>query len=438
MTRHTVAAGALVALVVLLGACDECAATPSCHNPPQISYGGQFIEHKSGAPVRGVTVSFVRRSGIEVDLDSISDVSDGDGFFTLRVGSVYDGAATGDLMVVPPAPYSPYTISGLSLRTSRVRGDGASLGRFVVDPYLLLVGHVRDRYTLQPIPDAAVTLRRTSGGRLDQDVRSFTTDFGGQFAWVDPTIIESGTINVTFEITAPGYPRAYVVPREIPLQYRDGDMAFVIIPVGSGLSYVASTGRRATGEQLPGVEVQFRRLSGIMAQPETFSVTPQSNGSFGFPLASTEDGTLVGELVVRPPAPYPPEVDTVTLATSDDDRARFLGVFAYGAQVNFTAMLRDSATGTSIPQGTTVSVKRVGGLPLAWDTPPDGHERVVDAQGRVAYQAPTSASGTVQFDLIVQLPAPFLWDTVRAVVPSVFSDDAYDVGTLAVRRRPRP
>lgn len=423
-----------------LSGCAECAGTPSCHNFAEISEGGQFIEHKSGSPVAGVAVAFVRRSGIAIDRDTVKALSDAEGFFTLRVGSVYDGSVYGDVLVIPPAPYQPYTISDVTLRTSRVRGNGGYFGRWVVNPYLVLVGHVRDRKTHTPLPDVTVTMRRIGGGRLAEDSRTFVTDAGGQFAWVDPEIVQPGTIDATFEIQASGYPRSYNVPREVFLQHQDGQLSFIILPVGSGLSYSATTGRRGSGAQLPGVTVEFRRTGGIATQPEQLSIPVDANGSFPIPIEPLSDGTVFGELTITPPAPYPAEVHQLTLETSDDDRVQWLGVLGYGAQVYLRADLRDANTGESLPEGTVAALKWIAGVPLVLPTvPANGDPRALDSLGRLVYQAPTPDSGMVQFEVIVQLPAPLAWDTIPAVnVPARYSDAPWDLGTLRVRRRPRP
>ncbi len=221
----------VAALPAFATACDECAGTVSCHNTPRISYSGQFIEHKSGESIGDVRVTFQRTSGIPLVNDRVEATSSSGGFFTLRGASVFDGTVVGDLTVTPPR-HEPYTLTGVALQTSRTRGDGGHLGRFVVNPYLLLVGHVRDSVTLTPIPGATVHVRRTGGGQLAQDSATFETDFGGQFAWVDPEILQRDTIEFEFEIHAPGYPAPQFVTQRVPLQFRDQELAFVILPVG--------------------------------------------------------------------------------------------------------------------------------------------------------------------------------------------------------------
>lgn len=430
---------AVALLPLLLSACDECAGTPSCHSQPEVSATGQFIERRSGAPVGNVTVKFVRTSGIDLVVDTVRAVSDGDGHFTLRAGSIYNGKVQGQLFVIPPAPYQPFTVPGIELETSRVRGDGEVIGRLVVNPYLLLVGHVRDRKTLTPIVGATVTLRRTGGGRLAADQQTFTTDFGGQFSW-EPAVLEPGTVEVEFEISAPGYPRAFVVPRQLPLLYRDNEMTFTIIPVGYGLAYTGTTARRGSGEQQAGVTVQFVRVGGIGVTPASLDITPDPNGTFALPIEPLAEGDLIAEIRIIPPGPERPETTRVTLPTSDNDVPEWLGFFGYGAHVFMKAELRDAATGARLPSSTGVTMKRVGGVPLAWKNPfPDGDPLAVTDSGTIEYHAPAADTGVVIYDMIVRHPAPLIPDTIRNLsLPSRYSDSAYAAGVIDVRRRTAP
>lgn len=429
----------LLALPAFLSACDECAGTPSCHNHPEISSSGQFIERMSGSPVAGVSVKFVRRSGIEIIGDTIRGTTSDDGFFVLRTGSVYNGTVTGDLIVTPPAPYPPFTLTGVSLETSRVRGDGDNLGRLVVNPYLLLVGHVRDRRTLTPLIGATVTLRRTGGGRVASDVATFTTDHGGQFSW-EPAVIDPATLQVEFEVEAAGYPRTYVVPRELPLRYRDGEMTFVIIPVGSGLAYAASTGRRGSGDQLAGQRVIFRRTGGIGSQPSELELSIDPAGRFSIAVEPVGEGTLLGELLILPPPAFPPETVSVQLETGDDDIVEHLGFFGYGAQVFVKAELRDADTGERLAAGTGVTMRRVGGQPLTWQNPlPEGDLLSVADSGKLTYSAPAADAGVVVYDMIVRHLGPYIPDTLKSIsFPAQYSDSAYVAGVINARRRPAP
>lgn len=436
MTRRLLL-GVACALPIALGACDECAGTPSCMTDPHLSYYGQVIEHRSGAAIAGTSVTFIRDSGTALAADTVRTVSDADGFFSLRVGAYGEGDVHGRLVVDGPAS-APYTVPLLTLPARRGRGDGAFLGRFVTRPYLLLVGHIRDRKTLQPLPDASVTVTRDSGGALSESSATFVTDAGGQFAWY-PDVIDGNSVTLTFAITAAGYPRTYRVTRTLPLLYRDGEMSFQIVPVGLGFPQYGNSGRRGFGTPIPGVTLEFRRLSGVETSPQRLTMPGPEHGAFGIPLEPLAPGTLTVELRLIPPAPLPVEVDTLTVATSDDDIPESLGFFGYGAHVYLSADLRYADTGEPVPGGTIATLKRTGGLPLLWETPAEGDARVVGPNGRLLYGAPTPDSGQVTFDIIVRLPPPLAWDTVRAVVaPARYSDVPAHLGVLAVRRRNVP
>ena len=218
---------ASVGAALALSGCSECAGTPACEGEPEASVSAQVINHRSGAPVSGVMVRFVRTGGVETVRDTAFATSDGDGFFTLRLGSVYTGPVTGTLTVTPPAPLPPYEVSGVSFTSTRRRGEGVFLGRLVADPFFILIGEVH-RSGVGPISGATVSMRRVSGGRLATDSHVTVTEGGGRFGWIDPPVVEPGTVDIEFEVTVPGEP----VHREVQpvaMQYLDGTIAFVMI-----------------------------------------------------------------------------------------------------------------------------------------------------------------------------------------------------------------
>lgn len=428
---------AVLAVPSLLTACDECFGTPSCHTWPEISYTGRFVQHRSGVPVAGVKITLRRESGVALSVDTLQARSDADGFFTLRAPGLQEGTAWGSLHVEPPPPYAAFSIPDVALHTSRTRGNGGDLGRLVVNPYVLLVGHVRDRRTLSAIPGATVIVRRLGGGRLEADSASFVTDAHGYFAWVEPRILEPGAVDASFEILANGYGRPYHVRRDVRPSFREGEQGFVVLPVGYGIVYELATGRRGSREPTSPTTVEFTRTGGIVTQPSMVTITADARGRARIMLDPAAEGTVTGTLRIVPPAPFPPETADVQLATTDDDRPSDLGFFGYGAQVAFRASLRDAGTGEPLPPGTVVAVRRTAGVPLDWTrAPADSGLRAVAAAGEVRFEAPTPDSGTVQFDLVVRFPAPFAWDTIGSVnIPSRYSDSVYDAGVIPVRRR---
>ena len=230
MRRALAVAGLIAALGV--NGCTECAGTPSCSTQPVISYTGEFINHRTGRTVAGVRVEWVRTQGIEIDNDVIRATSDSRGFFRLEGGSVYVGEVLGNLRVTPPPPYAEYVIPGVKLSTSRRRGDGGNLGRLVVDPFLILVGEVQDLTTGAHVSEGTITLRRIAGGRAETDVVQLPLE-SGRWYWIDPTILDfgNGTITAEFEVRIPGDSRVFRSTDSFFLNYRDGDMSYVLLSI---------------------------------------------------------------------------------------------------------------------------------------------------------------------------------------------------------------
>ena len=232
MRSAWLAAAGAVCVAAALGGCSECAGTPSCDGEPEASASAQVINHKSGAPVAGVRVRFVRTGGVETTGDTAYATTDDDGYFTLRLGSVYIGPVIGTLTFTPPAPLLPHEAPDVSFATSRRRGDGVFLGRFVADPFFILIGEVH-RSGIGPIAGATVTMRRVSGGRLASDSHVVVSEGGGRFGWIDPPVVEPGPMQIEFEVSVPGEP-VYRETQTVPMQYMDGAIGFVIIVVPEG------------------------------------------------------------------------------------------------------------------------------------------------------------------------------------------------------------
>jgi hypothetical protein len=432
--RLTVAALAIA--VLSTAACDPCAGTPSCHTEPEISYTGQFIEFPSGKSVGGVSVTFVRRRGSELVNNIVSATSNADGFFVLRMQAFQDGAAEGDLTVTPPAPHSPYTIRGIRLATHRTRGDGVFIGRLMVNPYLQFIGELHDRKTFEPVAGASVTIRQIGPTLVEPATSPLSSAENGRFMW-EPKIVQfDNQLVVDFEVSANGYPRSYVLRDTIPLQYLDEPPRLLVLMVGGGWSYIADVRRRGTKEVLPGVTVEFTRTGGINAVPDRFTATVDQNGRFSVPMEPSGDGTLIGDLTIRPSAPLPVETyRDVELVTFDGGKTRVLA-FGYGPATIARPVLVYRATGRPIAEATHARFTHVGGLPdvmpAPWGVVPDSGIRIVDSTGTVAYDAATLDSGIVLYDIEVRLNYPHSWDTVRAIPVPARNSDKPAVDTLRV------
>jgi hypothetical protein len=97
------------------------------------------------------------------------------------------------------------------------------------------------------------------------------------------------------------------------------------------ISYVGELWYRDTGARAEGVEVEFRRTGGISVMPETLMVRSGADGRFVILLevVPATAGELIGELHIRPSAPYKEltvtELRMTALFGLGD--SRFLGVW---------------------------------------------------------------------------------------------------------------
>jgi len=424
------------AFLVVFTACEPCAGTASCHVQPELNYSGQVIEHNTGATMGGVEIVFVRKSGPLLTSDTVRVVSRDDGFFELRAAAFSDGTVVGDLTVRSPPPHSPYTVPRVELKTSRVRGDGGILGRIVVDPFMLMVGELRERKTLAGIVGATVTMRRMSGALFSPDTVVFVTDQDARF-FLQPTILDfgDGTFTAEFELDVPGHERKWLVHQTHKLQYTDDGIRFIFLLAGRTLNYVAQVVRRGTWQAMPGVTVEFTRTGGIPVQPPNFS-PPVDPGAGGFQLnpEPLADGEVEFDLTIRPPAPYPTEIlRGLRIRSHDDDSTRHMGFIGFGAQAYLRARFVDRATGAPADSGIITVVRRVQGLTIVTPLAADSGFRAIDSVGMVNYTGATPDSGAITFDVQVRLPPPANPEMFRGLqIQARYDSIANDVGLFRV------
>ena len=139
--------GVLGLCALMAVACDPCSGTMACGDSLDVSASGQLIEFRSGKGVGGVALVFRRTGGIEITDPERTVTTDGDGWYSYRVGAREHGSVTLSITVRPPSPYPEYTVEDVALSSSSVKGEGRPLGRWVVNPFLAFVGEVRSRAT---------------------------------------------------------------------------------------------------------------------------------------------------------------------------------------------------------------------------------------------------------------------------------------------------
>jgi hypothetical protein len=393
-------------------ACEPCAGTPSCTGTPEVGYSGQFIEHRTGAVVPGVRVEFMRTGGADTDPDTMVAISGSDGFFQLR-GLAHDvGDVIGSLRVIPPPPHPEFIVPGLQLKASRTRGSGQFGGRLVVDPYILLVGEVRDRITGAEIVGATVNYRRTGGPVASPEVMTFVSEAGGRF-FFEPAVEGFGILEADVEISAPGYPRPYLIPIRVQTQFVDAPAYQVtVLRLGTALQYAVKVLRRGSRVAIPGVEVDFKRVGGIPVEPAEFTQSVPFHGVIPIQPMPLADGEVIADITIRPPAPFLTEVlRGIRLQTSDGDSLRDLGLWGYGTQIYLRSTMVNRATNAKLDSGIQVVVRRLAGVAID----PDGVINVVQQNGLFEFAAATPDTGRVSAELEVRLRAPFDWDTIGPV-----------------------
>jgi hypothetical protein len=382
--------------------------------------GGQLIVRETGAAVGGVALDFVRTSGVALASDSARTTTDADGRFQLAVEASDVGEVVGDLVVRVPAPWSPYRVRGLRFRTSEVRGEGQVLGRLVVDPYIEFIGVLYDRRNGRPLDGARVTIQRTGGVVTSPDRVVTTSDSLGRIFY-DARAAEPGDMVADVVVAGSSLPRAsHLSGVRIAAAYLDRvPQVAAVWRIGAGLPYVGVLFRRGSGIRSAGIEVEFQRIGGIAADPDTFVVGTNADGAFSLVTTPLADGVLVGNLIVRPPPPAVAEtIQAIRLQTVDTEPLILLGVWGYGHWILYGSQLW--LRGTEGPAaGLEVEFLRTGGIAIT----PDSMVARTDSAGRFPLMAIAGGAGEVVGDLTVRLPAPFPPTVISGVRIATFASD---------------
>ena len=188
---------------MLAAACDPCFGTVACDGSLDVSATGQVIEFRSGEGVAGVELVFRRTAGVLLVEPEGRVTTDGDGLYGYRTKAQEAGLITFSVTVRPPAPFTEYTVDGITMTTSAVRGEGQPLGRWLVNPYLAFVGEVRMLDTQEVVgPGGTVTFVRRSGIGMVPDSIETTLDDAGRFL-VNPDPVGVGDVIADLTIRHP-------------------------------------------------------------------------------------------------------------------------------------------------------------------------------------------------------------------------------------------
>lgn len=357
--------GILTAALLASGACDPCAGVLSCVGDPRISYEGVFIRSESKEPVAGVRVQVMRESGIALDPDTFFVETDSEGRFQIESEATEEGEVVADLMVFPPGGLDPYRIDDVVMRTTDVLGDGHVFPeRWVVDPYIAYSGELFLRSTNRHPPTSVLTFRRTGGIEVRPDsFRGYSDGNSGRFA-IEPKALRPGVLEGDLTVEIPGYKGRYAI-RGLRLQtlYKEGLPRFLArYGVGPSLDYFAELYYRPSLLRAAGVEVEFQRTGGIRTTPERFVVRSDAAGRVPLRMTTEEDGEVIADITIRPPAPHETIVMRgVRLPTFDSDQGNIFANWYIGAHMPYFGLLRYDDTGEPAT-GVEVEVRRLGGI----------------------------------------------------------------------------
>ncbi|GLC27465.1 hypothetical protein [Roseisolibacter agri] len=408
----------------LVAACDPCVGeVAGCRVESHVSYAGKVIDFTTGRAASGVSIVFRRTNGSALAGDSIVARTDASGRYELRGDAGDEGDVVGDLAVRPPG-LPGYVVTGVHLTPSTVRGGGGLLPTYVTQPFVDYVGELVYRRLGVPLAYSNVRFVRTSGARLAGGDTAYTAAGPDGYFYLERTTLDAGEVVGDFTLTAPQFPRPYVVRGvRLPVRLTDRlptfDRSF---RVGATLEYVAEVRERGTNRPLVGATVEFRRTGGVLLSTPVFTAATDANGRVLLrPVPQTEAaGEAVGDLTVRGgglAAPF--VIRGVRLPVYDSDELRFLGVLGIGIQAVAAGELVYRGDRSPLADA-QVTFTRTGGVAA---TPATVQTRST-SDGRFGLTLLADSTGDVIGDLTVSRGGPAAPVTFRGVRVRASADDS--------------
>ncbi len=321
---RTFASFAGVALI-LLQACSPCLGVVMCTEAPHAAVDGRILVGETGLAVRGAAVTLFANSGVQVD--SAVAITDASGIFELSVRSGANALKKMSLRV-SPIGLPGYTIDSLPCGVVTIHGDACVLDRIVPAPWVPYHAVITYRNSNgASVMNAPVTFNRTGGATWlgPNAAESLTSRTGpdGVARLFPDSLYTSVLDTVVGDLVAdlpPPFGRStrhgYVV-RPI---YSYIDRPYDIFSVGPSLDYRLVFVDSATSQPAVGVDVQFQRTSGISTDAPSFHLLSDTAGSVRMNPRPLATGSLVGDLVVRPPgAAFSTTISPFSVPTFDSD-----------------------------------------------------------------------------------------------------------------------
>jgi len=292
-----------------------------------LPYFGVLFRHGSLIRSAGIEVEFQRTGGIAADPDTFVVSTNADGAFSLVTTPLADGVLVGNLIVRPPPPAVPDTIQAIRLQT--VDTEQPILFGVWGFGYTIFYGSALWlRGTEGPAIGLEVEFQRTGGIGIVPEHIVTRTDSAGRFS-LGAGADGAGEVvgDLTVRLPAPLPPT--VIPGVRIATFASSEMRFLgYWGVGPSLRYVGQLLRADARVPIADAVVEFRRTSGIAVSPSVLMSRSIESGLFALTMNPLDTGEVVGNLTIRPPAPFRDTTFTgVRLQTFDSDAQRLGGTW---------------------------------------------------------------------------------------------------------------
>jgi hypothetical protein len=296
------------------------------------------------------------------------------------------------------------------------------------EPRIAVEGTLVEHTTGSGTPGVRVDVIRTGGVELASDSLSTTTDAHGHWTMaVDAQT--SGDVLIDIKVNPPGLPPYRVTGIQLSTTDRHG--AGHILPawvVNPHFAYAAELYyRRIEDVRIGGATVEFHRTGGIDYYVTTINqvYTGRTDASgrlvlFDIGAHAVGLGDLIGDLVVRLPAPFKPDTVHGLRLTATQLFQTPVMVLRMGAgpSLLYTAELRVRRTGKPAP-GARVAFEKTGG----GTTTPAEFSTTSDQNGRFLFPFQALDDGAITGDLTVTPPPPDHVFRISNVTLTPYHDD---------------
>lgn len=309
-------------LVVMLGsaACDPCAGVADCTIEPHVTIRGRIIETEAVAAVRDVRVDVVRTGGARTVLDSTMVFTDAFGYFEASLGAITEGEGEVVTDVTVTSADAQYRVEGIRVPVVDERGDVFTLPTWVRRPYFPYSGEVWQKHDYrQRVVGAPVEFRRTGGVELGgsgwrpDDKYVARTDHNGNFPLFGRTVTTGSLDEVVGEVyiqSATGW-RLLAPHRMRPTHLFDPGPAVIVFRGPPYFPYYGVV--HLDGKPVRGVDVTFRRVSGVAGFPAEFTEYSTDEGRFSLRhFAPDTTGSVTFDLVFTSSPAGGPEMTPFT------------------------------------------------------------------------------------------------------------------------------